>query len=170
MQERVLLLPPWRGRWGWGGRSRGGKRLADVGPEKLHDPSLDLWTLGNLWLTGDVQTLPAQFEAQGYAADLVLTQLPCLEQLAMQLAPRRATQPWERGYCRTCGAWPVLTEQRGLEQLRYPRRSLCASSWEVDCLLCPFCTTRDLHVLGYLQVEGEESRNVSRPAMPARAT
>jgi len=124
---------------------------------------LELWTLGNTWLTSDVQALPAQLEAQGYVADLVLTLLrltllPCLEQVALQLAPLRATRPWGRGYCPTCGAWPVLAEQRGLEQLRYLRCGLCASSWEVDRLLCPFCTTRDFHVLGYLQVEGEESR------------
>ena len=124
---------------------------------------LDLWALGNTWLTGDVQTLPAQLAAQGYAADLVLTLLrltllPCLEQVAMQLAPLRATQPWGHGYCPTCGAWPVLAEQRGLEQLRYLRCGLCASSWGVDRLLCPFCTTRDFHVLGYLQVEGEDPR------------
>jgi len=58
----------------------------------------------------------------------------------------------------TCGAWPVLAEQCGLEQLRYLRCGLCASSWEADRLLCPFCITRDFHVLGYLQVEGEEPR------------
>jgi FdhE protein len=131
--------------------------------EAIKQGRLDLWTLGNTWLTGDVQTLPAQLEAQGYAADLVLTLLrltllPCFERVATQLAPLRATQPWGRGYCPTCGAWPVLAEQRGLEQLCYLRCGLCASSWEVDRLLCPFCTTRDFHVLGYLQVEGEEPR------------
>ena len=124
---------------------------------------LELWTLGNTWLTSDVQALPAQLEAQGYVADLVLTLLrltllPCLEQVALQLAPLRATRPWGRGYCPTCGAWPVLAEQRGLEQWRYLRCGLCASSWEVDRLLCPFCTTRDFRALGYLQVEGEAPR------------
>jgi FdhE protein len=124
---------------------------------------LDLWTLGNTWLTGDVQALPAQLEAQGDVADLVLTLLrltllPCLDHVATQLAPFRVTQPWGRGYCPTCGAWPVLAEQRGLEQWRYLRCGLCASSWAVDRLFCPFCTTRDFHVLGYLQVEGEEPR------------
>jgi FdhE protein len=131
--------------------------------EAVKQGRLDLWTLGNTWLTGDVQALPAQLEAQGYVADLMLTLLrltllPCLEHVAMQLAPLSATQPWGRGYCPTCGAWPVLAEQRGLEQWRYLRCGLCASSWEVDRLLCPFCTTRDFHVLGYLQVEGEEPR------------
>jgi FdhE protein len=124
---------------------------------------LDLWTLGNMWLTDDVQALPARLEAQGYVADLVLTLLrltllPYLEHVATQFAPLRAARPWGYGYCPTCGAWPVLAEQRGLEQWRYLRCGLCASSWEVDRLLCPFCTTRDFHVLGYLQVEGEEPR------------
>jgi FdhE protein len=131
--------------------------------EAAKQGSLDLWALGNTWLTGDVQALPAQLEAQGYVADLVLTLLrlillPCLEQVALQLAPLRATRPWGRGYCPTCGAWPVLAEQRGLEQWRYLRCGLCASSWEVDRLLCPFCITRDFHALGYLQVEGEAPR------------
>ena len=131
--------------------------------EAVRQGHLDLWTLGNTWLTGDVQTLPVQLEAQGYTADLVLTLLrltllPCLEHVATQLAPLRATRPWGHGYCPTCGAWPVLAEQRGLELWRYLRCGLCASAWEVDRLLCPFCTTRDFHVLGYLQVEGEEPR------------
>src|SRR5262249_3571733 len=72
--------------------------------EAVKRERLDLWTLGNTWLTGDVQGLPAQLEAQGYAADLVLTLLrltllPCLEQVAMQLTPFRAAQPWGHGYC-----------------------------------------------------------------------
>jgi len=109
-------------------------------------------------------------------ADLVLTLLrltllPCLETRAMQLAPLRASQPWGRGYCPTCGAWPVLAEQRGLGTMALFALCLCASSWEVDRLLCPFCTTRDFHVLGYLQVEGEAPQaSVSPPAMPVRAT
>ena len=131
--------------------------------EAVKHERLDLWTLGNTWLTGAVQTLPAQLEAQGYAADLVLTLLrltllPCLEHVAIQLAPLRAARPWGRGYCPTCGAWPLLAEQRGLEQWRYLRCGLCASAWKVERLFCPFCTTRDFHVLGYLQVEGEEPR------------
>ena len=123
---------------------------------------LDLWTLGNTWLTGDIQTLPSQLEAQGYTADLVLTLLrltllPGLEQVAMQLAPLRATQPWGRGYC---PMWCLACTRRAAPsgRWRYLRCGLCASSWAVDRLFCPFCTTPGLHVLGYLQVEGEEPR------------
>jgi FdhE protein len=124
---------------------------------------LALWTLGNTLLTGAADTLPGQLEAQGHPADLVMTLLrlallPCLEQIATQLASWRAHQHWGHGYCPTCGAWPVLAEQRGLEQLRYLRCGLCASSWEMDRLLCPFCATRDHMLLGYFQVEGEEQK------------
>jgi len=80
------------------------------------------------------------------------------KQVATQLVRWRDVQPWGRGYCPACGAWPVLAEQRGLEQRRYLRCGLCASSWEIDRLLCPFCTTRDHALLGYLQVEGEEQQ------------
>jgi FdhE protein len=131
--------------------------------EAVKTGRLDLRGCGNMLLAGTAQELPPQFEAQGYAAELVMTLLrfallPFLEQVAMQLAPLRTDQPWGRGYCPTCGAWPVLAEQRGLEQLRYLRCGLCASSWEVDRLLCPFCTNRDHLLLGYLQVEGEEQK------------
>jgi FdhE protein len=124
---------------------------------------LDPWTLGYTLLTGAAQALPGQLEAQGHPADLVmtllrLTLLPCFEQVATQLAPLRANQPWNHGYCPTCGAWPVLAEQRGLEQLRYLRCGLCADAWEVDRLWCPFCANRDHTLLGYLYVEGDEQK------------
>jgi len=124
---------------------------------------LDLWTLGNTLLTGATQALPAQLEAEGHPADLVMTLLrlallPFLEQVTLQLAPLRANQPWSHGYCPTCGAWPVLAEQRGLEQWRYLRCGLCADSWQVDRLWCPFCANRDHTLLGYLHVEGEEPK------------
>jgi FdhE protein len=124
---------------------------------------LDVWAYGKRLLAGEASTLPAQLEAQGYAADLVMTLLrlallPFLEQTAAQLATLYTTRQWPQGYCPTCGAWPVLAEQRGLEQFRYLRCGLCASSWEVDRLLCPFCTNRDHRLLGSLQVEGEEQK------------
>ena len=96
---------------------------------------------------------PQQLAAQGYPADLLLTLLrlsllPCLEQTAVQLTSWYNHQAWGRGYCPACGAWPVLAEQRGLEQRRYLRCGLCASAWEVDRLLCPFCGNRDHLLLG----------------------
>jgi len=124
---------------------------------------LDLWMLGNALLAGAADTLSAQLTAHSHPPDLVVTLLrlallPFLEQVATQLMTWRDGQPWGRGYCPTCGAWPVFAEQRGLEQRRYLRCGLCASSWEIDRLLCPFCATRDHALLGYLQVEGEEQQ------------
>jgi FdhE protein len=124
---------------------------------------LALWDWGHMLLAGAAQTLPARLEAQGHPADLVMTLLrftllPFLEQSTAQLMHSAVGQPWGRGYCSLCGAWPVLAEQRGLEQLRYLRCGFCANSWEVDHLLCPFCTNRDHLLLGYLQVEGEEQK------------
>jgi FdhE protein len=67
--------------------------------------------------------------------------------------------PWHRGYCPTCGSWPLLGEARGLEQDRFLRCGWCASAWPIDRLHCPFCGNRDHHTLGYLHVEGEEDRH-----------
>jgi FdhE protein len=131
--------------------------------EAVNQARLDLWACGNRLLAGEAHTLTEQLAAQGYAAGLILTLLrlsllPCLEQTAIRLALQYNQQAWGRGYCPTCGAWPVLAEQRGLEQRRYLRCGLCASAWEVDRLLCPFCGNRDHLLLGYLQVEGEEHK------------
>jgi FdhE protein len=137
--------------------------LHSVIAEAVNKARLDLWACGNRLLAGEAHMLPEQLATQEYAADLILTLLrlsllPCLEQTAIQLALWYNHQAWGRGYCPTCGAWPVLAEQRGLEQRRYLRCGLCASAWEVDRLLCPFCGNRDHLLLGYLQVEGEEHK------------
>ena len=57
----------------------------------VSEQRLELWTLGNTLLAGAANTLPAQLEAQGYPVDLTMTLLrlallPCLEQVATQLA------------------------------------------------------------------------------------
>lgn len=84
--------------------------------------------------------------------------LPFLEQLAAQLKPRRSALSWSQGYCPSCGAWPTLGEQRGLDQTRYLRCGLCASAWPRDRVLCAFCGNRDHDSLGYLQVAEEAQR------------
>lgn len=128
---------------------------------ELRGSHADLWGWSQALIAG--QPLAAQLEEQGFPAELAgtlvrLALLPFLEQVAAQLAPLRAGRSWKRGYCPTCGAWPVLAEQRGLEQFRYLRCGLCASAWQVDRAWCPFCDERNHLQLGYLQVEGEEQR------------
>jgi FdhE protein len=81
---------------------------------------------------------------------------PALTRLSAELAPLRGAADWARTDCPTCGSWPLLGEHRGLEQLRYLRCGLCATEWQVDRLLCPFCGTREHADLGYLHVEGAD--------------
>jgi FdhE protein len=75
-----------------------------------------------------------------------------------EVAPLRQGVPWDRGYCPTCGCPPLLAEFRGLDQSRFLRCGLCASSWEAPRQWCPVCGTRDHEVLGFLAKEDEEAR------------
>jgi FdhE protein len=92
------------------------------------------------------------------AAVLRFTLFPLLVPLNAALAPLRAGAAWGRGWCPTCGSWPLLGEFRGLEQARWLRCGLCAADWEFPRLACPFCDNRDHRQLGYLHVEGEGDR------------
>jgi FdhE protein len=83
---------------------------------------------------------------------------PLFTALEASLVPLRAGAAWDRGYCPTCGSWPLLGEFRGLDQSRFLRCGLCASGWEVPRLWCPYCGSRDHEQLGFLHGEGEEAK------------
>lgn len=115
-------------------------------------------------LAGRLQALHAQAEKLGLDSALLatvlrLTLVPALAPLDAALAPLRTGTAWERGYCPTCGSWPLLGEYRGLDQTRFLRCGLCLAEWEFPRLLCPFCSTRDHRLLGYFTVEGEEGKH-----------
>ena len=78
--------------------------------------------------------------------------------LEAEVAPFREGVAWDRGFCPTCGCPPLLAEFRGLDQTRFLRCGLCASSWEALRQWCPVCGTRDHEALGFLAKEGEEAR------------
>jgi FdhE protein len=114
-------------------------------------------------LAGRAEAVRAHADALDLDAGLLgtvlrLTLFPVLSHINSALAPLRTGQTWEQGYCPTCGSCPLLGEFRGLEQTRYLRCGWCASEWAVPRLLCPFCGTRDHHLLGFLNVSGEEAR------------
>jgi FdhE protein len=114
-------------------------------------------------IAGRPEEVHARADALGLDAGLAATALrftlvPLLVPMSAALAPLRAGAPWGRGYCPTCGGWPLLGEFRGLEQARWLRCGLCAADWEFPRLACPFCDNRDHHQLGYLHVEGEGDR------------
>jgi FdhE protein len=114
-------------------------------------------------LAGRPEAVHARADALGLDAGLTatvlrLTLFPWLSRINAALSPLRDGIAWGRGYCPTCGSWPLLGEFRGLDQTRYLRCGLCAAEWEVARLLCPFCGAREHEVLGYFHREGAETR------------
>lgn len=67
-----------------------------------------------------------------------------------------AASIWQRGYCPVCGAWPSLSEIRGIERERRLRCGCCSADWPLPLLRCAFCDEVDHGRLGTLQPEGEE--------------
>ncbi|NTU78306.1 MAG: formate dehydrogenase accessory protein FdhE [Chloroflexales bacterium] len=139
---------------------------ADAVAEALRRGALEPAALARAVLDGDPEPLALIVGGLGLPGDLARTLLRWslfgpLSALAERLAPLRAAAAWGHGYCPTCGGWPLLAEQRGLEQQRYLRCGLCASSWGSDRLVCPFCASRDYEQLGYLFLDGKEQRRAA---------
>ncbi|WP_026370637.1 formate dehydrogenase accessory protein FdhE [Kallotenue papyrolyticum] len=123
---------------------------------------LDIGALAGEIIHGDPRAVAAQADQHGLDAGLAATLLrwtllPTLEALAAQLAPLRERSVWEQGYCPTCGAWPLLAEQRGIEQTRMLRCGLCGSGWTYGRVQCPFCATRLPADLQYLYAAEQEA-------------
>lgn len=139
---------------------------ADAAARALRQKRLDPHALALAVLDGDPEPLSHAAEAEELPPDLLRTLLRWslfgpLSALAERLAPLRAPVSWSHGYCPTCGGWPLLAEQRGLDQQRYLRCGLCATAWTSDRLVCPFCANRDYEQLGYLFLDGKEQRRAA---------
>jgi FdhE protein len=120
-------------------------------------------TLARAALDGEVSTIYERAAALGVDGALLgsivrWSLFPALAPLAAKLATLQSTGAWGRGYCPSCGNWPLLGEHRGLEQARFLRCGLCAASWAVDRIFCPFCGTRDHQHLHFLHVEGADQQ------------
>jgi FdhE protein len=106
-------------------------------------------------LSASVGVDPQALDALGHLAALPLLQA-CGRHLAGQVPPT-----WPYGYCPICGAWPALTEMRGLDRARHLRCARCGGDWAVAWLHCPYCHTTDHEQLGALVPEaGGETRKV----------
>jgi FdhE protein len=127
-------------------------RSGRLNPQELTDAvsSGKPETLLHIWGSNNL-------DASLAATVLRMTSFALFTSLNEALLPLREGFAWQRGYCPTCGSWPLLGEYRGLDQTRFLRCGLCAASWEAARLYCPFCSTRDHEHLSYLQVEGEET-------------
>jgi FdhE protein len=140
-------------------RQSGADALADAVRRGVLDPVALLHEV----LGGRPEVIAPSAEALGLDGALTGTvlrfaALPALERLTQNLSELRQGGDWDRGYCPTCGGWPLLGESRGLQQERFLRCGWCASGWPFARLRCPFCDNRDFQTLGYLHVEGEEDR------------
>jgi FdhE protein len=137
----------------------GGELLA----EALRNGTLEPNTLAAELFAGRAQAIHERADTLGLDAGLIatilrLTLFPVLARLNAAFASFREGVRWTQGYCPTCGSWPLLGEFRGLEQTRVLRCGLCTAEWEFPRLRCAFCGTGDHQLLGYLHVEGEETR------------
>jgi FdhE protein len=144
------------------GRHRTGDGAANLG-DAVKRGRLRVDELAAAVLAGRPEEVHARADALGLDAGLAATVLrfalfPLLVPISAAFAPLRTGAAWGRGWCPTCGSWPLLGEFRGLEQIRWLRCGLCAADWEFPRLACPFCDNRDHNQLGYLHVEGEEDR------------
>ncbi|MEP7086386.1 MAG: formate dehydrogenase accessory protein FdhE [Gemmatimonadota bacterium] len=84
-----------------------------------------------------------------------VTAMPVLR-AAASAGDDAAASAWQRGYCPTCGAWPTLAENRGIERERRLRCGACSTDWSLPLLHCAFCDELDHDKLGSLHAEGEE--------------
>jgi FdhE protein len=75
----------------------------------------------------------------------------CGRLLAKEVAPA-----WWEGYCPLCGAWPVLSENIGLERKRQLRCGRCGIAWALPPLRCVFCGEIGHDQLGYLAPDEPE--------------
>ncbi len=130
--------------------------------EALRRGRLDAAEMAAAVVAGRPEAVREQAETLGLEPGLTTTVLrfslfPLFTSLESSLAPLHAGTTWEQGYCPTCGGWPLLGEFRGLDQARFLRCGLCAASWEVPRLWCPFCGNHDHEGLRFLHAEGEET-------------
>ena len=86
--------------------------------------------------------------------------VPLLRECA-RVSGGEISEAWWEGYCPLCGAWPTLSEFRGLERKRWLRCGRCGIGWQLPWLRCPFCAETNHENLGYLAPEeGETARKV----------
>jgi FdhE protein len=129
----------------------------------LGEGRLDPMAMMEAVVAGHPEAVREQAELAGLDPVLAATFLrfvlfPVYTALDASLAPLREGSVWERGYCPTCGSWPLLGEFRGLDQSRFLRCGLCAANWPVPRLWCPFCGNARHEQLGFLHNVDEEGR------------
>jgi FdhE protein len=57
---------------------------------------------------------------------------------------------WRKGYCPICGDWPIVSELRGRDKLRYLRCGRCGAGWKFRRLRCVWCDNTKRQELSFL--------------------
>lgn len=103
----------------------------------------------------DALAAVARLEPSGLAAIGQVLAWPLLLALGERARAVLGGVRWEKGYCLTCAAWPLLAELRGLERERVLRCGRCGGGWTFRHLTCAFCGNDDHRTLTYLASERE---------------
>ena len=102
------------------------------------------------WLKENAINLGVSPDA--FQAVAALMPVPFLQACSRRWA-RSIAEGWTEGYCPVCGAWPALTEVRGIERRRSLRCGRCGAEWQAHYLSCPFCVMTDHRELISLVLE-----------------
>lgn len=105
-------------------------------------------TLDRAGLTRLANPLQADSSLLEAMAGYVLTPIAWAYQLALGEVMNFAD--WRKGYCPVCGAWPILSEQRGRDKHRYLRCGRCGAGWRFNRLQCVWCDNTQQKELGFL--------------------
>jgi FdhE protein len=159
---RLMVDPGALGEW-MERLTAGGAGLAD-GAVRATASRIDPMALVLAAVRLDDETLDGLARKAGVLPETVaalahLAALPLLAAVGRRLGP--APRGFTRGACPVCGAWPSLSELRGIENERHLRCGRCGSDWASAWLFCPFCETTDHEQLGSLVLEtGADRRKV----------
>ena len=106
-------------------RHQEGNAAQNLG-EAMRRGRLDAQELTDAVLSGKQESLLRTCESHDLDPSLAATVLrmtlfPLLTSINLTLLPLREGSGWQKGYCPTCGSWPLLGEFRGLDQTRFLR-------------------------------------------------
>jgi FdhE protein len=124
--------------------------------------ALDAHALLEMAVNADAERLTMMAErldvdSDALAVAAALAAMPLLQALRRRFGP--AVDPhWSEGVCPTCGGWPLLAEERGLERTRRLRCGRCGGDWAQPGIRCPYCG-----------VTGHEARSALVSAQDANA-
>ena len=135
--------------------TEGGNESGEILIQAFLDGKLDLKAALNSALNLDrpaLTSLAASLQADPILLEAttgyVLTPIAWAYQLAFSELLDFAD--WRKGYCPICGAWPILSEQRGRDKHRYLRCGRCGAGWRFNRLQCAWCDNTQQKELSFL--------------------